>query len=81
MRQTDEIPTFDLAEQIMAEHRKMTASKRKGPGKMAGPARKKHPAESIAQIVVPGPVLPGPEQVIVDIVARDIENLCMGNTP
>lgn len=81
MRQTNDIPTFDLAEQIMAEHRKMTAVRRKGPGKMAGIAKKQHPAESFKRNVVPESILFGPEQVIAEIVARDIENLCMGNTP
>jgi len=81
MRQNDNIPTFDLAEQIMAEHRKMTAVKRKGPGKMAMPPKKQHPAESIGRIVVSGPISSGPEQVIAEIVARDIKNLCMGNNP
>jgi len=81
MRESNEIPTFDLAEQIMAEHRKMTAIKRKGPNKKAKPRQKQHPAESITRNVVPGQVLSGLEQVIAEIVAKDIENLCMGNTP
>lgn len=81
MRQSNEIPTFDLAEQIMAEHRKMTAVRRKGPGRIVKSPQKRHPAESIARNVVPGPALSGPEQVIAEIVARDIENLCIGNTP
>jgi hypothetical protein len=81
MGQTNDIPTFDLAEQIMAEHRKMTAVKRKGPVKMAVPPKKRHPAESIARNIVPREILSGPEQIIAEIVARDIENLCMGNTP
>jgi len=80
MRKTNEIPKFDLAEQIMAEHRKVTAVKRKGPGKMVKPPKKQHPAESIAWNITTGPVLYGPEQVIAEIVARDIENLSMGNT-
>lgn len=98
----NEIPTFDLAEQIMAEHRKVTAVKRKGPGKVVRPPKKQHPAESITQNVVPeqghdsspgagrslyepresGPearMSAGPQQVIAEIVARDIENLCLGN--
>jgi hypothetical protein len=79
MRQTNDIPTFDLAEQIMAEQRKMSAVKRKGPGKMTKPPKKQHPAELIARKIVPGPVLSGPQQVITEIVARDIENLRMGN--
>jgi hypothetical protein len=102
MQEVSEVPTFDLAEQIMAEHRKVTAVKRKGPDKMARPPKKQHPAESITQNFVPGhghdsspearrslyepgesspelrtPV--GPQQVIAEIVARDIENLCLGN--
>jgi hypothetical protein len=80
MGQTNDIPTFDLAEQIMAEHRKITAVRRKGPGKMVVPPKKRHPAELIARDVIPREILSGPEQVIVEIVARDIENLCMGNT-
>jgi len=81
MRQNNDIPTFDLAEQIMAEHRKMTAVKRKGPGKMASPPQRRHPAETYAPNIVPRGILSGPEQIIAEIVARDIENLCMGNTP
>jgi hypothetical protein len=102
MGEINEIPTFDLAEQIMAEHRKVTAVKRKGPGKMARPTKKQHPAESITRNVVPGHsrdpslgarrslyesresssearVPAGLQQVITEIVARDIENLCLGN--
>lgn len=111
MKEISEIPTFDLAEQIMAEHRKVTAVKRKGPGKMAIPPKKQHPAESITQNVVSEQGLPctravqghdsspgagrslyepresgpeariptGPQQVIAEIVARDIENLRLGN--
>jgi hypothetical protein len=104
MREIGEIPTFDLAEQIMAEHRRVTAVKRKGPGKMARPPKKQHPAESITQNIVRGhgPDLSlvtrcslyesresspearmpaGPQQIIAEIVARDIENLCLGNIP
>jgi len=81
MQDTSEIPKFDLAEQIMAEHRKITAVRRKGPGKKAKAPKKPHPAESIARNVKPGQISLGPEQVIAEIVARDIENLCIGNTP
>jgi len=81
MQETSEIPKFDLAEQIMAEHRTITAIKRKGPGKKGKRLKKLHPAESIARNVMPGPVVSGPEQIIAEIVARDIENLCIGNTP
>ena len=81
MQETNEIPKFDLADQIMAEHRKITAIRRKGPGKKANPPKKLHPAESIARNVKPGPIVSEPGQIIAEIVARDIEKLCIGNTP
>jgi len=79
MQETGEIPKFNLAEQIMAEQRKITAVRRKGPGKMARPPQKRHPAESIGRNVMPRPILSGPGQIIAEIVARDIEELCAGN--
>jgi hypothetical protein len=81
MQDNNDIPTFDLAKQIMAEHRKITAVKRKGPGKKAKHLKKQHPVELIARKVVPGSIVSGPQQIIADIVARDIENLCVGITP
>jgi hypothetical protein len=81
MRQNNNIPKFDLAEQIMAEHRKNTAIRRKGPAKKVKLPKKKHPAELIERNVKPMQVVLGPQQIIAEIVARDIENLCMGNTP
>jgi hypothetical protein len=80
MQETGEIPKFDLAKQIMAEQRKTTAIRRKGPGKMAKPPQKQHPAESIGRNVMQRPLLSGPGQIIAEIVARDIEELCVGNT-
>ena len=80
MQETGEIPKFDLAEQIMAEQRKITAIRRKGPGKMTKPPPKQHPAESIGRNVMTRPILAGPGQIIAEIVARDIEELCIGNT-
>jgi hypothetical protein len=81
MQETGEIPKFDLADQILAEQRKTTAIRRKGPGKMAKPPKKQHPAEMIARNVMPRPLLSGPGQIIAEIVARDIKELCIGNTP
>ena len=81
MQESNDIPKFDLAEQIMAEHRKNTAIRRKGPAKKAKPPKKLHPAELIARNVMPGPIMSVPQQIIAEIVARDIEDLCMGNTP
>ena len=81
MQESNDIPKFDLAKQIMAEHRKKTAIKRKGPAKNAKPPKKQHPAELIPRNVKPGPIVSGTQQIIAEIVARDIENLCIGNTP
>ena len=77
MQETSDIPKFDLAEQIMAEHRKITAIRRKGPAKKANPPKKLHPAESIARNVKPRPIVSEPGHIIAEIVARDIEKLCI----
>ena len=75
-----DIPRFDLAEDIMAEHRRLTAVRRKGPG---GP----EPANLTPS---PLPVAVRPSQsihsfseefsdpIIAGIVARDIERFCSG---
>ena len=69
------VPSFDLAEEIMAEQRKITAAKRKSPGV-------KTPApQSPAQIGSAGrkePVLLEQSLIIAEIVARDIKKLCAG---
>lgn len=71
------IPQFDLAEQIMAEHRKSTATTRKSPGQKSKvkepPIRIKEftPASNKKQINQP----PEPDRVIADIVSRDIAKL------
>ena len=70
---TDEIPAFNLAEEIMAEQRQTVATKRKAPG-----------AAKVAEVV---PLRPAKKQqrkslpkdkIIADIVAKDIEGLCKG---
>ena len=76
-----EIPKFDLAEQIMAEQRKMAAVKRKGPGRKAEPARRPRQADSIGHALKPPPVLSEQDQIIAEIVARDIEKLYRLSTP
>ncbi len=78
-----EIPTFDLAEHILAEHRRTAAQRRKAPGQtLAEPkpkAASKH-APVRAHVVEP-PSPPSQDmlelhQVVAEIVARDIERLC-----
>lgn len=88
-----EIPKFDLAEQIMAEQRKITAIRRKAPskpqrlpsqeraaGKKTGPPTQEE-AESIGYTIQQPPLtLSEQGQIIAEIVARDIEKLRRGDT-
>jgi hypothetical protein len=78
-----EIPKFDLAEEIMSEQRKITAAKRKSPGKV-GPAilRKSRDLTRLDQVesvshAIMQPTLPlsNQQQIIVEIVAKDIAKL------
>ncbi|MCK4294280.1 MAG: hypothetical protein KAY65_13860 [Planctomycetes bacterium] len=74
-----EIPKFDLGEQILAEQRKITAVKRKGPGKKGKEPVKEPEVEPIGPAARSAPELSEHEQVIAEIVARDIERLCEGD--
>ena len=104
VRETSEIPKFDLAEQILAEQRKITAIRRKGPGKpqrlpslapavtrvqaqdgAAGKKPKTPDRQPQAQstdyaIKQPPSILSEQEQIVAEIVARDIEKLCRRDT-
>jgi hypothetical protein len=75
-----EIPKFDLAEEIMAEQRKITAIKRKAPGKKTEAQRSEPQAKPAGYTTIeqPVPTLPEQDQIIAEIVARDIERLCRG---
>ena len=65
----NKIPKFDLAEEIMAQQRKVTALRRKSPAVISsmpiGHTVKQSIETPLAQ-----------EQIIAEIVARDIERLC-----
>ncbi|MEA3226750.1 MAG: hypothetical protein U9Q07_12440 [Planctomycetota bacterium] len=76
MQERNGIPKFDLAEQIMAEQRKNVSVKRKGPVKTVEPPKRQPKVETISRATRSQPVSVGQEQVIVEIVARDIERLC-----
>jgi len=72
-----DVPKFDLAEEIMAEHRKIASVKRKSPNQIIEPLRTTDELKS--KETTKGPVIePIAEQVIKEIVARDIERLCQG---
>jgi len=79
---TSDIPQFDLAEDIMAEHRRLSTVRRKAPGSQM--------PSVITPVAAPKPLntsehsrygfsngfnLPS-DPVIADIVARDIERFC-----
>jgi hypothetical protein len=74
-----DIPQLDLNKQILAKQRKVTSVRRKGPG-----AKDKAPikAAEIASGGIAGvravPELAEQDQVIAEIVARDIRRLCEG---
>ncbi len=70
-----EIPRFDLAEDIMAEQRKISAIRRKGPGKTIETQKAERAGYIIGQ---PIPAQSYQQQIIAEIVARDIERLCGG---
>ena len=73
-----DIPRFDLAEDIMAEHRRLTAGRRKGPG---GPVPVDlTPAQKpfLSRYGFSGGFNAAGDPVIADIVAKDIERLCRG---
>ena len=74
-----EIPTFDLAEQLLAEQRKISSIKRKGPGKKNVAPIRQPQVRTIGYTAKAPPLLSEQEQIIADIVARDIETLIAGN--
>ncbi len=75
-----DIPKFDLAEEIMAEQRKITTMKRKAPGQITELANEK-PKDQANRIrpVKPAAAISEQDRMITEIVARDIEELCSGN--
>ena len=79
MQENNEIPQFDLAEQIMAEQRKNASVRRKGPARKVQAPNQKRKVEPVGHTIKPQPALPEQEQIIAEIVARDIEKLCKGN--
>jgi hypothetical protein len=75
--QAPDIPKFDLADEIMAKHREITAIKRKAPGKKIEAHGRRCEVDSIGYVAeLSKSALYEQEQIIADIVARDIEKLC-----
>ncbi|MBW7991537.1 MAG: hypothetical protein FVQ84_16210 [Planctomycetes bacterium] len=79
--EASEIPKFDLAEQIMAEQRKVTAIRRKAPGKKTkAPDLQPRMQSTGCAIKQPAPTLSKKGRIIAEIVARDIEKLYRGDS-
>ncbi len=75
-----EIPRFNLAENIMAEHRRITAIRRKAPGEKTETKYQHLKAKSIGYTIKQQrPALSEQEKIITEIVARDIERLRRGD--
>ena len=73
----NEIPKFDLAEQILAEQRKTTAIRRKAPGgKSAVQAAESQNKTTSRTGEMQTPPLSEQQQIIAEIVEKDIERLC-----
>lgn len=76
-QETTEIPQFNLAEEILAEQRKITAIRRKAPGVQKEPkleALKAQPSGHATERSAG--TEPEQNSIITEIVARDIERLC-----
>ena len=80
LQEKPEIPSFDLAEEIMAEQRRITAIRRKAPGQKTEAQRLKPETQLVDHIIEqPKLLLSEQEKIIAEIVARDIERLCRGD--
>ena len=75
-----EIPRFDLAEEIMAEQRKITAIRRKAPGKKFEAQPERLQAKPVGYTIERSiPWQAEQDRIIAEIVARDIEELYRGD--
>jgi hypothetical protein len=80
-QKTSEIPKFNLAEKIMAEHRRITAIRRKAPGEKDVDQKQEREADRAKDTAgQPKPAVTEQRQIIAEIVARDIEMLCSVGT-
>ena len=83
----EDIPTLDLGQKILVEQRRVNSRRRKGPGTSA-PERELEPESSECPeeplLEMAGPVETASDdvarlqQIVAEIVARDIERLCQG---
>ncbi len=73
------IPKFDLAEKIMAEQRKITASKRKAPENRNQINQENTKTQTgTTSVEMTLPKFPEPDPIVAEIVASDIQKICGG---
>ncbi len=78
-QQTSQVPRFDLAEDIMAQQRKLIALRRKAPQKNAETRMRQEGLPSGSDIAARLNLNDtGQQQIIAEIVARDIDRMCRG---
>jgi len=77
-QQKSEVPRFDLAEKIMVKQRRITAIRRKGPGQKDEAQSQQPKVEPIGYTIGSLPALSEQENIIAEIVARDIEKFVQG---
>jgi len=78
MQDNSAIPKFDLAEQIMAEQRRISSTKRKGPGRKVDTQKQLRKAEPTTSFSISPPILSEQQRIIAEIVSRDIKKLFAG---
>jgi hypothetical protein len=79
VQKAGEIPKFDLADHIMSEQRKTAAIKRKGPDRIDKTINHKQNVRYADYNIKQQLKLSQGEQIIAEIVARDIQKLCRGD--
>lgn len=73
------IPQFDLAQDIMTEHRRLIAARRKGPSSIVEQVSRIENRESLVEHLASSIEFTSQwDPIIADIVTRDIEWLCAG---
>jgi hypothetical protein len=74
------IPTFDLADDIMAAQRRVSAVRRRGPGVKFESEMEEQNSRPAGQTEAAAIVVaPEQDRIVAEIVARDIERLCRGD--
>ncbi len=73
-----DIPKYDLAENILAEQRRVAARRRRAPSQMEHepPASPEQDGPKAPAPELPSEDLPELQRIVAEIVARDIERLC-----